>query len=121
MRSSASDGRRSKRYLSDSGISSQATITIASVRTPPNQNMPRQPYSGKIAPRNAFNSDWWSWFDIRIEQEFPAFAEGHKLAGWIMVKNFCNMLNDEWCVLEQASFPLNQPVVDVSSRKIKSV
>jgi outer membrane receptor for ferrienterochelin and colicin len=70
-------------------------------------------YAGKIAPRNAFNSDWWTWFDLRVEQEFPAFAEGHKLAGWIVFKNFCNLLNDEWCVLRQASFPRNQPIVDM--------
>ena len=71
-------------------------------------------YSGQIAPRNAFNSDWWTWFDLRFEQEFPAFAEGHKFAGWVTVKNFCNLLNDEWCVLRQASFPLNQGVADIS-------
>ncbi|MEE4218824.1 MAG: TonB-dependent receptor, partial [Xanthomonadales bacterium] len=70
-------------------------------------------YAGKIAPRNEFNSDWWTWFDLRIEQEFPAFAQGHKFAGWIVFKNFCNLINDEWCVLRQASFPRNQPIVDM--------
>ena len=29
-----------------------------------------------------------------------------------MFKNFCNLLNDEWCVLRQASFPRNQPIVE---------
>jgi len=70
-------------------------------------------YAGKIAPRNAFYSDWWTWFDLRVEQEFPAFAEGHKLAGWVVIKNFCNLLNDEWCTLRQAGFPGNQPIVDM--------
>ena len=70
-------------------------------------------YAGKIAPRNEFNSDWWTWFDVRLEQEFPAFAEGHKFAGWIVFKNFCNLINDEWCVLRQVSFPRRQAVVDM--------
>jgi hypothetical protein len=72
-----------------------------------------QRYAGKIAPRNAFHSDWWTWFDLRVEQEFPAFAEGHKLAGWVVIKNLCNLINDEWCVLRQAGFPRAQPMVDM--------
>ena len=64
--------------------------------------------------RNAFKSNWWTYFDLRAEQEFPAFAQGHKFAGWITIRNFCNLLNDEWCVLEEVGHPRNQPVVDVS-------
>jgi len=70
-------------------------------------------YGGQIAPRNAFNSDWWTWYDLRIEQEFPSFKQGHKFAGWIVFKNFCNLLNSEWCVLREASFPRRQAIVDV--------
>ena len=70
-------------------------------------------YAGGIAPRNKFNSSWWTWFDLRVEQEFPAFSEGHKFAGWITIKNFCNLLNDDWCVLRQVSFPRRQAVVDM--------
>lgn len=71
-------------------------------------------YAGRIAPRNAFNSNWWTYYDLRIEQEFPAFKEGHKFAGWITIKNLCNLINDEWCVLEEASYPRNQGVADVA-------
>jgi hypothetical protein len=70
-------------------------------------------YAGGIAPRNAFNSDWWTWYDLRIEQEFPGFTDGHKFAGFIVIKNLCNLLNDEWCVLREAGFPRSQGVVDV--------
>ncbi len=70
-------------------------------------------YAGGIAPRNEFNSDWWTWYDLRIEQEFPGFIKGHKLAGWIVFKNLCNLLNNEWCVLREASFPRRQAIVDV--------
>jgi hypothetical protein len=70
-------------------------------------------YSGQIAPRNAFKSNWWTYYDLRVEQEFPAFAQGHKFAGWITVKNLCNLINDEWCVLREASFPRAQGLVDM--------
>jgi hypothetical protein len=70
-------------------------------------------YEGQIAPRNAFKSNWWTYFDLRAEQEFPAFAQGHKFAGWITIKNLCNLLNDDWCVLKEASFPRTQGIVDM--------
>ena len=70
-------------------------------------------YGGGIAPRNAFSSDWWTWYDLRVEQEFPAFKETHKFAAWFTIKNLCNLINDEWCVLREASFPRSQPVVDM--------
>ncbi len=70
-------------------------------------------YAGQIAPRNAYSSDWWTYYDLRIEQEFPAFREDHNFAGWITIKNLCNLINDEWCVLQEASFPRAQGVVDV--------
>jgi hypothetical protein len=69
-------------------------------------------YAGSIAPRNEFQSDWWTWFDLRIEQEFPGFSQGHKIAGYLVFKNLCNLLNDEWCVLREASFPRRQAVID---------
>ncbi|MGK2925565.1 MAG: TonB-dependent receptor [Lysobacterales bacterium] len=70
-------------------------------------------YGHGIAPRNAFDSDWWTWFDLRIEQEFPGFMGGDKFAGFIIFKNLCNLLNDEWCVLREAGFPRNQAIVDM--------
>jgi len=70
-------------------------------------------YAGGIAPRNEFNSDWWTWYDLRIEQEFPGFMDGHKFAGYIVIKNLCNLLNDEWCVLREAGFPRNQAIVNM--------
>ncbi len=70
-------------------------------------------YAGSIAPRNAFNSDWWTYFDLRVEQEFPGFRDEHKFAGWITIANLCNLLNDDWCVFREASFPRSQGVVDM--------
>lgn len=70
-------------------------------------------YAGSIAPRNEFNSGWWGSFDIRIEQEFPGFADDHRFAGFIIIRNFCNLLNDGWCTFKEVSFPRRQAVVDM--------
>lgn len=77
------------------------------------QNNGLMDYAGQIAPRNAFNSPWWTTFDLKIEQEFPGFAEGHNFAGFLIVKNLCNLINDEWCVLEETDFPLMRSIIDV--------
>ena len=70
-------------------------------------------YAGGIAPRNEFNSGWWTHFDIRIEQEFPGFRDDHRFAGFIVIRNFCNMINSDWCTLKEVSFPRRQAVVDM--------
>lgn len=71
-------------------------------------------YAGRITGRNAFLSNWWASYDLRIEQEFPGFGLTDKFAAFLTVKNFCNLLNNNWCVLEEVSFPLTQPVVDMA-------
>lgn len=70
-------------------------------------------YAGSTMPRNAVQSGWWSKFDLRIEQELPGLMEGHRTAAFIVVENLGNLLNDEWGILREASFPLAQGVVDV--------
>jgi hypothetical protein len=69
-------------------------------------------YSGQIAPRNEFNSSWWTTFDLRIEQELPGFRAGHKFAVYAVFKNLCNLLNDSWCVLKETDFPLKRAIID---------
>jgi outer membrane receptor for ferrienterochelin and colicin len=69
-------------------------------------------YAGGIAPRNAFNSSWWTVVDLKVEQELPGFREGHKSSAWVVIKNFCNLLDDNACVLREAGFPRTQPIVE---------
>ncbi len=71
-------------------------------------------FAGEIVPRNAFHSDWWTKFDLRVEQEFPGFAEGHKISTFLLIENLGNLLNDDWGVLKEASFPRYQSILDVS-------
>lgn len=71
-------------------------------------------YAGGIAPRNEFNSDWWHKLDLKIEQELPGFMADHKSSVYLVVDNFTNMLNDDWGVLYEASFPRAVNVAEVS-------
>ena len=71
-------------------------------------------YAGRIAPRNAFRSSWWTKFDVRIEQEIPGFREDHRGSAYLVIENFGNFLNDDWGVLKQAGFPQYQDIVEAS-------
>ncbi len=63
-------------------------------------------YAGQISPRNAFKSPDVNTIDLHIEQELPAFFPGGaRISAYAVVENFGNMLNDEWGVLQQQSFP----------------
>lgn len=69
-------------------------------------------YAGGFAPRNGFEGGWWTKLDLRIEQEFPGAVEGHRTNAFIVIDNFTNLLNDEWGILREASFPRRNSVVD---------
>lgn len=71
-------------------------------------------YAGQIAPRNEFDSDWFTKFDLRIEQEVPGFYDNHKGSVYFMIENLGNLLNDDWGVMKEASFPRMQAVVDAT-------
>jgi len=71
-------------------------------------------FGGKAMPRNSINSDWWTKFDIKISQELPAFAEGHRAKAFFVIENFGNFLNDDWGVMYETSFPRAQEMVDAS-------
>ncbi len=62
-------------------------------------------YAGMIAPRNAFQSDWYSQWDIRLEQDIPGIMGGHNGAIFVVIDNVGNLLNDKWGVINQAGFP----------------
>ncbi len=71
-------------------------------------------YAGRIVPRNAFNSDWWTKFDLRISQEIPGFGSDHKATAFLIVDNLTNLLNDDWGVLKERSFPRTAAIVEAS-------
>ena len=69
-------------------------------------------YAGGFAPRNGFEGDWWSKVDLRIEQEFPGFRPDDRTSAFIVIDNLTNLINDEWGVLYDPSFPRNTVVAD---------
>jgi hypothetical protein len=68
---------------------------------------------GEIVDRNSHNSAWHTRVDFRIDQELPAFAEGHKARAFFVIKNLGNLLNDEWGVKTVGNF-VAQNVVTAS-------
>ncbi|WP_375202664.1 TonB-dependent receptor [Hyphococcus sp.] len=70
-------------------------------------------YAGQIAPRNGFQSDWFSQWDLRIEQELPGVLGGHKTKAFVVLDNIGNLINDEWGVINQAGFPGSVELVEL--------
>ncbi|MEQ8263801.1 TonB-dependent receptor [Pseudohaliea sp.] len=55
--------------------------------------------------RNSQEGDSFSKIDMRISQEIPGFAPGHRGSAFIIIDNLTNLLNDDWGVMNQPSFP----------------
>ncbi|KGE04682.1 TonB-dependent receptor [Pseudohaliea rubra] len=55
--------------------------------------------------RNSQEGDSFSKIDLRISQEVPGFAPGHRGSAFIIVDNLTNLLNDDWGVMNQPAFP----------------
>ncbi|MFT4178457.1 MAG: TonB-dependent receptor [Thermomonas sp.] len=53
-------------------------------------------YAGSYAPANAFRTGFVNTFDLRLSQELPGFAQGHKSQIWVDIQNVGNMLNKDW-------------------------
>lgn len=69
-------------------------------------------YAGEISPRNAFQSRWVTFANMRLSQELPAFFPGGaKMMAYIDLINIGNMINPKWGVLEQWGFPYVVPSV----------
>ena len=69
-------------------------------------------YGGQIVERNSIDGEWWSKFDLRISQQLPAFRDDHSALLWINFDNIGNLLNDDWGVLYERSFPRRAGVVN---------
>ncbi len=70
-------------------------------------------FRGKIAPRNAFNSKWFTRIDLHIAQELPTGLFGSKVQVFADIENFTNFLNKKWGQLREYVFPYNAPVTQV--------
>ncbi|WP_374605389.1 carboxypeptidase regulatory-like domain-containing protein [Arenimonas sp.] len=76
------------------------------------QNPELAAYRGQIAPANAFRTEWVNSFDVRITQELPGFAEGHKSVLALDIMNVGNLLNEEWGLIEDYGFNSTQQLAN---------
>ena len=69
-------------------------------------------YAGSISPRNGFTSSDYTKFDLEIVQDFPAFfPNGAKGQFYFDLFNIGNLIDKNWGVIKQTSFPyLQSPV-----------
>jgi hypothetical protein len=71
-------------------------------------------YRGGIAPRNAFNSKWFTRLDLHFSQEIPSGVGGSRVTLFADIENFTNLLNKNWGQIAEYSFPYTTPAVRVS-------
>jgi hypothetical protein len=70
-------------------------------------------YRGKIAPRNAFHSPWFSKIDVRLAQDLPNPLSGHRARFMVDIENVGNLLNHRWGRAQSVPFPFFTPAVDL--------
>ncbi|MEL7186180.1 MAG: TonB-dependent receptor [Pseudomonadota bacterium] len=66
--------------------------------------------------RNAYTGSWWRKIDARASLSFPGFNEDHRGEVYLVVDNLTNLINDDWGVLYQHSFPRVIQAGDTESR-----
>ena len=62
-------------------------------------------YRGKVAPRNAFNSKWFTRFDLHLAQEVPTFVGRSRFTVFADVENLTNLINKKWGQIREYVFP----------------
>ena len=70
-------------------------------------------YRGQIAPENIARNRAFTRIDLHLEQEFPTFLGGSRIAVFADIENLPNLLNSKWGGLRQAGFPYTQSPVAV--------
>lgn len=70
-------------------------------------------YRGGIAPRNAFNSKWFTRLDLHLSQEIPTGLRQSRITLFGDIENFTNLLNKKWGQIAEYSFPYTVPAARV--------
>lgn len=70
-------------------------------------------YRGRVAPRNRFNSKWFTKIDLHAEQEVPALF-GSKITLFGDIENVTNLIKSSWGQQLRSLFPYNKVVTRVS-------
>jgi len=75
-------------------------------------------YRGKIAPRNAFNSKWFTKIDLHVEQEIPTFVGKSKFSIFADIENLPNLINHNWGEQLRNFFPYTDQVARVACQAV---
>ncbi len=68
-------------------------------------------YRGRVAPRNAFNSKWFTRLDLSLSQELPTGLGGNsRFKIFADIENFTNLINKRWGQVREFVFPYNVAV-----------
>lgn len=71
-------------------------------------------YRGKIAPRNGFNSKWFTRIDLHFDQEVPVPGwDKARVTLFADIENFTNLLNKKWGQIREYAFPYSVSPVQV--------
>ena len=70
-------------------------------------------YRGSIAPRNVFNSKWFTRFDLHISQEIPTFVGNSRIQLFADIENITNFIDKDWGQIREYQFPYTIPAVRV--------
>jgi hypothetical protein len=70
-------------------------------------------YRGQVAPRNAFNSKWFTKFDLHIHQEVPTGLGDSRITLFADIENVTNLINKNWGQIREYQFPYTIPAVRV--------
>ena len=70
-------------------------------------------YRGKVAPRNGFNSPWFTKVDLHLSQEVPTGIDGSRIELFMDIENFTNLLNKNWGQIREYAFPYTIPAIRV--------
>ncbi|MBA2921202.1 TonB-dependent receptor plug domain-containing protein [Sphingomonas sp. MAH-20] len=70
-------------------------------------------FQGKVAPRNAFNSRWYTKIDLHVEQEIPTFIGDSRVTLFADIENVGNLINKDWGQIQEFAFPYTVPVIQV--------
>jgi len=71
-------------------------------------------FRGAIAPRNGFNSKWFTKMDLHLEQEIPTFIGKSRVSVFADIENLPNLINHNWGEQLRNFFPYTDVVTKVS-------
>ena len=69
-------------------------------------------YRGRIAPRNAFHSKWFTRFDLHIAQEIPTGLGRSRLQVFADAENVTNLINKKWGQIREYIFPYTNTLAE---------